>query len=377
MKQKLVKTLYGYKKFLGIRRLKRKQDIFKVTLKSGKELYCNFRHTFVINKEEVPLHKLTPGISELDTIDGKDLILDIKPTNKKDWVYDFVDVDNDDCSYLTNDINSHNCQFMGSTVTLIDADYIVKKLKKVDPLFTPDDNTSIWEKCKDGHKYLISIDTAAGVGSDYSVMNVFDITNYPNEPATQVAMWKSNMKTPPAFADLVYDSCLYWNNAYVIGEVNGLSNEILNRLIVDKEYENVYYDYENDSYGVYSHRTSKKTACVIFKEELESDRIKILDDTTITELSYFEEVSPGIFKAKTGRNFHDDCVVTCIWAAWFLKSRFFEDERDTWYLPKQDFNTEKEYPTADNGDYSDALEGFLEADKERHDGWLEKDEDIW
>lgn len=368
-----IKTLDGYKSFLGIRRLKKKQELFKVVTYSGKELLCNFGHSFVIDGKETFLYELTPGLSSLDTENGKDLVIIIESTGKKDWVYDFIEVENLDHSYLTNDINSHNCQFMGSTVTLIDSDYILKKLKSITPEFTPDDFTCVWERVQPGHKYLLSIDTAAGVGSDFSVMNVFDITYYPNKPAKQVSIWRCNTKTPPSFAELVLDSANYWNDAYIIGEINGLSNEVLNRLVIDNEYENVYYDYENDAYGVYSHRTSKKTGCMLFKEELESDRMELVDDNTINELGYFEEVSPGVYKAKAGRNFHDDCIITCIWAAWFLKSRYFEDERDTWG-ESRNYQLEEERMIESQYEEETGIEAFLQRDTEMHDDWLNKDE---
>lgn len=219
--------------------------------------------------------------------------------------------------------------FQGSVVTLIDADYIIKNLKSIEPINKPDEFTNIWEMPQSDRKYLISIDTAGGVGSDYSTMNVFDITDCPDGPMKQVATYRRNTITPPAFSELVYDSLQVWNNAYLIGEINGLSNEVLAR-IQEKDYVNMYYDYEDETFGIYSDRSSKPKAAVWFKDELENGRIIIQDQQTINEIGYFEEVKPGVYKAKSGRNNHDDMVMSCIWATLFIKSQFFLDEKEEW-----------------------------------------------
>lgn len=241
----------------------------------------------------------------------------------------------------------------------------------VAPTENPDEYTKIWSRPKAGHKYLVSIDTAGGVGSDSSVMNIFDITEYPSGGiAEQVAKYSCNTITPPQFAELVYDTAKYWNNAYIVGELNGLSAQVIDRLFNDFEYENIYYDYEDDTYGLTADKKSKPQAAVWFKEDLEADRFLIRDDETIDELGYFEEVKPGVYKAKEGRNNHDDCVMTCLWAAYFLKSPFFNDEKDTW---GETAEVDQDY--AENPEAEEALNVFLENDKEIHaENWLDNEE---
>lgn len=268
----------------------------------------------------------------------------------------------------------YNCQFQGSTITLIDADFIIKHLKSENPIATPDAYTKIWEYPKTGRKYVIVIDTSAGVGSDYSVMNVFDITEYPFKPATQVASYRRNTITPPAFSELLYDSAKVWNDAYIIGEINGLSKEPLSRL-QEKEYENIYFDYDDESIGVYADRTSKPKACMWFKEELENGRIHIRDQETINEIGYFEEVKPGIYRAKEGKNNHDDMVMTGVWLALFLKSQYYQEEKDSWGInPYQ----EDEADGINNTEEEESLQAFIseqtEAIEYDNENWLMNDE---
>lgn len=263
--------------------------------------------------------------------------------------------------------------FLGSTITLIDANFITEKLKWETPIEHPDEFTKIWKRPVTDHKYLVSIDTAGGVGSDSSTMNIFDITDCPNGVMEQVAIYKNNTIPPPQFAELVYETCQYWNNAYIIGELNGLSAEVINRLFNDLEYENIYYDYEDQSFGMYADKVSKPKAAIFFKDELENDRMLLRDTDTIDEIGYFEEVSTGVYKAKVGRNNHDDCVMTCLWAAYFIKSPYFLDERDTWGMESEVINENDDYK--ENPEAEEALNVFLEADKIEHgDNWLENDE---
>lgn len=275
-------------------------------------------------------------------------------------------------------------QFQGSAVTLIDAEFLIKKLVKVQPLVSLDEFTRIWEHVEPNKKYLLSIDTGAGVGSDYSVINIFDITNYPARAAIQVGVWRRNDTAPPQFSDIVLDTAKKWNNAYIIGETNGLSNEVISR-IFESEYEYIFYDYDDDIYGVCSDVKSKKQACIWFKENLESGKIILKDSDTIDELSYFEEVKEGIYKAKSGRGLHDDCVVTCLWATYFLKSGFFDDERDEWKLQntivtkKQTTFSEKELESIAKNeaeyDIEEAYNAFITDDNnENGEKWLSRDE---
>lgn len=366
-------TDHGWCDFSGIRKIEKKQT-YEVITELNKKVVCCGDHKFFDINGEILFKDIIVGNTKIKTIDGYELVVSIKEDIIQD-VFDITDVNNETHSYIGDDIISHNCQFQGSSITLIDANHIVDHLKWEEPILRPDDYTIVWEAPKYGRKYLLSIDTAGGVGSDFSVMNVFDITDYPYGPAKQVAIWSCNTKTPPMFAEMVYDCAKYWNEAFIIGEINGLSNEVLNLLMDKYEYENLYYDIDDQTYGIYSDKTSKKIACMHFKEELENHRMKIVDTETITEIGYFEEESPGIYKAKRGKNLHDDRVITCVWAAYFLKSKFFEDIKED--FDKERFEQNEEGGTTDNEriQAEENLQAFLDADKRMNtESWLDDEE---
>lgn len=265
--------------------------------------------------------------------------------------------------------------FIGSTVTLIDGRFITEKLKAEPPIFESKDGyTKVWKEPQKGRKYLFSIDTGGGVGSDSSIIDVYDITDFPNGGlCEQVAIYQNNTISPPAFAQYVFDSCEDWNNPYIVGELNGLSAQVIDRLFNDYEYENLYYDYDDETFGLTADKKSKPQAAVWYKEYLETGRIKLKNGETINQIGYFEEVKPGVYKAKEGRNNHDDCVMTGLWASYFLKSKFFEDEMSTWdYKEEIDEEAIKE---EEKQEAEEALSIFLEQDAiEYGENWLEDEE---
>jgi hypothetical protein len=269
----------------------------------------------------------------------------------------------------------YGCRFEGSSTTLIDADFMTKHLIKKEPISTPDDWTKWWSKPEQGHHYLISVDVCNGVGSDYSVANVFDVTDFPDNPATQVCCYRRNDLNVPQFTQVVYEMCRCWNDAYLIIETNAnLGEEMLNRLLDEPyEYENFFVDYDRSKFGVYSTRGNKPVACAWFKELLENKQIILNDEQVINELSYFEEVRPKIFQAKKSKNCFDDVVMTCVWLACCLKSSFFEDLQDTWenYDGSEDYD-ENDMNQIDRDAY-EVWQNVLRNDEEENDDWLNKD----
>ena len=93
----------------------------------------------------------------------------------------------------------------------------------------------------------------------------------------------------------------------------------------ENEYEYMYYDFEKGTHGVNSNIKTKPLALSYFKTDLESNKMIIHSEHMIKELNYFEEVRPGVFSAKNGRDFHDDLVAGGYWVSFGLRSRSFED----------------------------------------------------
>jgi hypothetical protein len=174
-------------------------------------------------------------------------------------------------------------------------------------------------------------DTGQGVGGDYSVINIFDITTYQvTGRIEQVAVWADNQTRVFDFADIILRIAKEWNDPYIIVEANQNFGAIITKqLYFEKGYENMFYDTQKGEFGVFASGTTKSLALTHFKDQIESGTMVLKSEAMIKELSYFEEVKDGVFKARTGKNFHDDHVTSAYWVSYMLKDKWFEDAYDT------------------------------------------------
>lgn len=362
-----IETPHGFVPFEGVMRLPEKVEIFEVELYSGDTLKCSANHKLFSNNEEISLGDITVGLTEIDIKGGCSLVKNIKSTNEFEHVYDVIGVQNKDKSYYTSDIVSHNCSFFGSSVTLIDGEFIINHMKAITPIEQPDEWTKYWALPELGRRYAISVDISQGVGSDYSVANVFDVTEAP-ERITQVCCYRRNDINVPDFTKIVYQMARYFNMAYLIIETNNGLGDEMQRTIFDEpyEYENCFFDHDRQKYGIYATRGNKPTSCNYLKEFVESKKLILNDETLIEEIGYFEELRENVFKAKNSKGCHDDTVMTCVWLAYFLKSRYFEDEKDSWALeanPPPESQDENAYDVWNdflNKDYMEVEENWLD-----------------
>lgn len=186
------------------------------------------------------------------------------------------------------------CQFFGSSDTLIDGDKL-QKLVFEDPVETDEEGIyTIHKAPEEKHLYAITVDVGEGIGKDYSVVSVFDITN---QPYDHVAVYRCNTITPILLSDVVYKLAKKYNDAYVVVESNSIGKITADALYYDYEYENMLTvsvdDGENvagSASGSVGIRTTKKTkaiGCSSLKSMIESDTLITHDFNTISELSSF------------------------------------------------------------------------------------------
>ena len=126
----------------------------------------------------------------------------------------------------------YGCSFSGSTNTLIDGDTLTK-MTPVEPPFNPTPFYAIWKKYVQGNVYGFGIDTAQGAGSDYSVINIFDITTYLQDGKyEQVGLYRRNNLAILDFTKEVLELTKNWGNPVLIAENNetGLGNVLCQQL---------------------------------------------------------------------------------------------------------------------------------------------------
>ena len=212
--------------------------------------------------------------------------------------------------------------FFGTGDTLIDAETLLK-LRAKNPKRVNGD-CLIYEDNVKNHEYLMMVDVAKGRGQDYSTFNIIDISTVPFQ---QVAVYRNNRISPILFPDIIAKFATAYNNAYVIIESNDQGALVCNGLYQDLEYENMHVESatKNSGLGVEMTRKVKRIGCSGFKDILESNKLDIVDEQTIIEISTFESKGNS-FEASNGN--HDDLVMNLVMFGYFASSSFFNDMTD-------------------------------------------------
>lgn len=92
----------------------------------------------------------------------------------------------------------------------------------------------IWERPVAGMQYAIGVDTAHGVGQDYSVVSVLA-----HPGCRQVAEWSSNEMGPKQLATVIEAIARWYNEAVVAVEVDGATGLLVNSTL-NESYSNLY-----------------------------------------------------------------------------------------------------------------------------------------
>ena len=220
--------------------------------------------------------------------------------------------------------------------------------------FSPDDIRN------DGNTYIFSVDTASGVGRDYSVINIFKLIALPFKLLDQV---KDFIKNEGDFFGLV-QVATFRSNSKDINEFTNvleyLSYKIFNyekvRLLIELDHKGDYVIdklEQNEEFWpgqlIHSKHTISSTAwkpglkmtesnktkyCERFKYLTAVNKILPNEFKTIHELGSFGKSSNGTYRSQNG---NDDLAMTCVSTSAFFESpNFWElinEELDR--LPKE------------------------------------------
>lgn len=330
-------TPNGYENFLGVNKIT-KDKYIHLKFSNGVELDCSEDHPLVtIN-----------GIVRAKDIDKKTLIEDHEYgcfvvskqlINKTIELYDIVNSGKDNI-YYSNGIVSHNCEFLGSTNTLITgiklqqlcARDVIDEIYGMEIYEQPikefiDEET---QKLKDkDHIYVICADVSEGKNLDYTTFSVIDCSSIPYR---QVATFRDNKIIPMLFPDVLKLCAEYYNNAYVLIEINN-NPQIADCLYQDLEYENVFKIYTGNKKGQVLSESgkanqnglnmsplTKRTGCSALKTLIENDKLILHSSETIYELSRFIATNNS-FAAEEGAN--DDLAMTLVMFGWLSTQKLF------------------------------------------------------
>ena len=207
--------------------------------------------------------------------------------------------------------------FFGTSNTLISGD-ILLGLKASNPI-ARQESIRIFDKPKENHEYIMTVDVAKGRGQDYSTFNIFDVTE---RPFKQVCVYQDNMISPLLFPDIIYKYAKTYNEAYVIIESNDQGAVVCNGLYYEWEYENMFVEsaLKANALGATMTKKVKRIGCSNIKDLIEQHKLEIFDAETIIEMSTF--VAKGTsYEASDGN--HDDLMMNLVLFGWFATTDMF------------------------------------------------------
>ena len=212
--------------------------------------------------------------------------------------------------------------FFGTGDTLINAETLMG-LRAKNPIQVKGD-ALIYEEAIPKHEYVVTVDVAKGRGQDYSTFNVVDIST---RPFKQVAVYRNNLISPILFPDFIYKFAKAYNNAYVVVEANDAGQVVCNGLYHDLEYENFHVEsaVKSSGLGIEMTRKVKRIGCSSFKDLLENNRLEVVDQQTILEISTFEAKGQS-YEASQGN--HDDLVMNLVLFGYFAGTNYFGELTD-------------------------------------------------
>jgi len=172
---------------------------------------------------------------------------------------------------------------------------------------------------KKGREYVIGVDTAEGVFQDYSVLHVWEL---PDEEVggfpIVAAKWANNSKSIRQFKDIVKNTGLFYNEAWLHIERNNHGHVLLSYFIEENDYneDKIYnkYDAVNAVFmkrtkgwnSQTASRTLLITTLIDFFTTYQNDLHLPLD--TIDELKTFVQSANGRWDAQSG--YHDDHIIS-------------------------------------------------------------------
>lgn len=225
------------------------------------------------------------------------------------------------------------CEFIGSSNTLISP----SKLRQIPwkhPRTTVS-NVKVYSEPVTNRLYAIIVDTARGVGSDYSAFVILDVTQTPYHV---VATFRDNHIMPMVYPRVIINAAKHYNNAFVLVEINDIGQQVSDILYHDLEYENILSTKpmgrsgqqitagfgNGASLGVRTTKQIKKIGCSVLKSLVESDKLLINDYDILQELSRFASKNES-YEAEEG---NDDLVMCLVLFSWMADQKYFKDLTD-------------------------------------------------
>jgi hypothetical protein len=249
-------------------------------------------------------------------------------------------------------------EFLGSAGTLINGDTLRNMVHDEPEEVVMDSKFRIYQLPKENSKYLCIVDVAEGLGEsfDFSTIQIFCVDE---KPYKQVAVYEDNEIKTNEFPTIIKIIAEKYNEALVIVESNSIGDGVLNDLVYDEEYENVFFATDvdaKDTFGIKMTKGSKNAGCSHLKNNIENGLFEIVDFNTINQFSTFIKHGQS-YEADDG--YHDDLITPLIHLSYFFsRKNWVEDWLDSDFIRNDNKLSKMEEELMPLGFYNDGNESF-------------------
>lgn len=177
-----------------------------------------------------------------------------------------------------------------------------------------------YHKYDPNRTYLISADPSEGVGEDFAVSYVWDITDLQN--VVMAAKYSDEHTTPAEFAFVLSKLAECYGKPFVAIESNNIGRSVLDMMYNVYEYENFVRMDKHNRIGIQSHVQIKSKACLWVQEFMTTPvlNVFIYDDDLTDCMDKFvkKDTKTHVVYSGLNKRDHDDHIMAMIWALWVL-----------------------------------------------------------
>lgn len=224
-----------------------------------------------------------------------------------------------------------NCEFLDSGESSINEElYERLSVYLRQPRYSMEEgNYQIWEEPTDDKIYVAGVDVSEGVDKDASVIQILDITDLTS--IKQVACYHNNGISPFNFTSKCNEILTQWGKPLVCIERNNCGAQVVDSLRNTFNYENIVsWGSSNagrirDQLGIVAHTNTKFVGITNMRYWLNQlEVVQIRDVNLLKEFRNFVRNANGTWSARRGAGFHDDRVMSLVWALVILEKTLVE-----------------------------------------------------
>ncbi len=170
----------------------------------------------------------------------------------------------------------------------------------------------IWRNPVPGRDYIMGVDAGGGMGdaNDNSAFEIIDAVT-----CEQVAEFYSNIVPAQHFAGIIAKVGSLYNTALVVAEDDKWGHAILDKLVHEFQYENIFYTSKNGSerVGVAPNSRTRPALMEALQSRLIGNSLPIRSRRLVYELKNFV-YNPNTKSPEAARGHHDDAIMALAYA---------------------------------------------------------------